>query len=223
MSFADLLPGQNAETVRDHWWWRPGWHVGRRFYAFHITFGGNDEILRMVTAYRQALAGLTALTIVPDEWLHLTVQGIGFADERSPADVGRIAERATEAMAPIGAFDVEFGEIVVADEAIVMPADPPAPVQLLRRTARAAIADVLGQDQVTEDPDRFRPHISVAYLAAEGPAAPYVNALAANRPRPVRVSIDRMDIIQMHRDNRMYEWTIVATLPLERRAVGSTE
>lgn len=177
----------------------------------------------MVTAYRQALAGLTALTIVPDEWLHLTVQGIGFADERSPADVGRIAERATEAMAPIGAFDVEFGEIVVADEAIVMPADPPAPVQLLRRTARAAIADVLGQDQVTEDPDRFRPHISVAYLAAEGPAAPYVNALAANRPRPVRVSIDRMDIIQMHRDNRMYEWTIVATLPLERRAVGSTE
>lgn len=223
MSFADLLPGQNAETVRDHWWWRPGWHVGRRFYAFHITFGGNDELLRMVAAYRQALAGLTPLTLVPDEWLHLTVQGIGFADERSPADIDRIARQATDVMASIGAFDVEFGDIVVADEAIVLPAEPPNPILRLRRTARAAIAGVLGQDQVTEDPDRFRPHISVAYLAAEGQAAPYVNVLAANRPRPARVRIDRLDIIQMHRDNRMYEWTTVATIPLECRAVGSAQ
>ena len=32
---------QVITTVRNHWWWRPGWRAGRHFYACHLTL--NDQ------------------------------------------------------------------------------------------------------------------------------------------------------------------------------------
>ena len=28
---------KHADQLTDHWWWRPGWKVGTRFYAWHIN------------------------------------------------------------------------------------------------------------------------------------------------------------------------------------------
>jgi 2'-5' RNA ligase len=216
MSLADLLPGQNAEAVRDHWWWRPGWHVGRRFYAFHITFAGNRKLQRLADTYRQSLNNVSTVTIVPNRWLHLTMQGVGFTDELPATAVDQLTQEAREEIAGLPAFEVEFGEIVVADEAIVMPAEPAEPLRQLRRVTRHAIGAVLGNDQVPEDAYRFRPHVSVAYITADGPAEPYLNAVRAVQPDPARVRIDHVDLIEMQRDDRMYEWTTVAALPLSR-------
>ncbi len=214
MSLVDLLPGQHAETVRDHWWWRPGWQAGRRFFAFHITFDSNTDLQHLVGAYRDALADIPTVTLIPDQWIHLTMQGIGFTDEIPTEDVQRIAQRASEELARIPAFEVCFGDIVVADEAIALPAEPAEPVRDLRIATRRAIATVLGEEQVAEDPQRFRPHVSVAYITAEGPADTYIDAVKAAQPESVRVEIGHVDLIEMHRDNRMYEWTTVAALPL---------
>lgn len=41
-----------TETVHDHWWWRPGWRLGRSFYASHITFTDQPEAARLVASYR---------------------------------------------------------------------------------------------------------------------------------------------------------------------------
>jgi hypothetical protein len=40
------------------------------------------------------------------------------------------------------------------------------------------------------------------------------------RPDPVAVRISRVDLIEMHRDHRMYEWTVVASLPLNGQTVA---
>jgi len=85
----------HALTVRDHWWWRPGWRIGRRFYTFHVIFDadevwGADELRLLMSEYRQSLAGMAGLDLIPDEWLHLTVQGVGFTDEVGAADIDAI-------------------------------------------------------------------------------------------------------------------------------------
>ncbi|WP_412740253.1 2'-5' RNA ligase family protein [Krasilnikovia sp. MM14-A1259] len=214
MSLADLLPGQHSDEVRDHWWWRPGWRVGRRFYAFHITFEGQQALQALAAACRSSLAHLPTVTLIPDQWLHLTMQGIGFTDELADPDVRDLAQRAGRIAAAIPAFEVDFAELIVAGEAIVMPATPAGPVQRLRAAARDAIAEVLGERRVVEDPDRFRPHVSIGYITADGAAAPYVAAVKRIHIDPVRVRISRLDLIEMHRDQRMYEWHTVARLPL---------
>jgi 2'-5' RNA ligase len=214
MSLVDLAPGQHADRVRDHWWWRPGWRVGRRFYAFHVTFEDQPELFRLAVGYRLALADAPAVTLIPDQWLHLTMQGIGFTDEITDTIVTAIANETRAVLADVPAFEVELGEVIVADEAIVMPTTPAAPICELRTAIRSAIGRVLGDDQVPENADRFRPHVSVAYLTADGPAAPYVEAVTEAKPEPARVLINHVDLIEMHRDRRMYEWTIIARLPL---------
>ncbi|MGN9803050.1 2'-5' RNA ligase family protein [Micromonospora sp. L32] len=218
MAFADLAPGQHADHVRDHWWWRPGWRVGRRFYAFHVTFDDQPELYRLADSYRSALGVAPPVTLIPDRWLHLTMQGIGFTDETSNDALARIIEEAGRQLGELPAVDVEFHEVVIADEAIVMPAMPAEPIQQLRAATRTAIACVVGDDHVPEDPRRYRPHVSVAYLTADGPAEPYIRAVEAIKPNSATVRISHVDLIEMHRDRRMYEWSMVARLNLHGRS-----
>lgn len=85
---------------------------------------------------------------------------------------------------------------------------------LAQRRTRTAIGRVVGEDQVPEDPSRYRPHVSVAYLTAAGPAEPYIEAVRSIAPEPAVVTISHVDLIEMHRDRRMYEWQVVARMPL---------
>jgi len=214
MALADLEPGQHAPAVRNHWWWRPGWETGRRFYAFHVTFEGQPELYRLIDGYRQALAETQTVTLIPDRWLHLTMQGVGFADEIEPRTVARIADEARAELARAPSVEAKFEGFVVADEAIVVPAEPPEPIRSLRSATRKAIGHVLCAHRVSEDPQRFRPHVSAAYIRESGSAEPYIAALRDVRPEPAHVRVRHIDLIEMHRDREMYEWRAIEKIPL---------
>jgi hypothetical protein len=209
----DLAPGQHAEAVRDHWWWRPGWGTGRSSYAWHITFDGAAELHAVAERYRQSLAGLP-VTLIPDRWLHLTMQGVGFTDEVSEADRDAIAAAVLSRLTRIQPFTVYLGPAVVGDEAVALPARPDGRVRAVRIAVRDGIADVWGRDRVPEDGDRYRPHASVAYMDADGPVAPYVHAISDVRVLPASVEVRTVSLIRLHRDRRMYEWDTVAVCEL---------
>lgn len=214
MAVADLAPGKHATSVRDHWWWRPGWHVGRRFYAFHCTFEDQPDLHRYAAAYREALSTVPTTTLVPDRWLHLTLQGVGFCDQVPTATLDTIASGVTARLDHVAAIETRTDGIVVADEAIAIPLAQPEPVRHLRTAIRTALGPILGDDQVPDDPDRFRPHISVGYITAAGSAQPYLAALHDTNPRAATVRIQEVSLIRMHRDHRMYEWETVDRIPL---------
>jgi 2'-5' RNA ligase len=214
MGLADLAPGTNAERVRNHWWWRPGWSIGRGFYTWHITFDDADQLHAVAARYREALADLPNITLVPDRWLHLTMQGVGFTDEVAESDLGAIVEAAGVRLAEVEPVTVQLGPVVVGDEAVALPVQPDGPVRAIRAAIRAAIADVWGASRVPEHADRFRPHVSVAYLGEEGPAAPYVEAVAQIRDVPAYTRIATASLIRLNRDRQMYEWDTYATVSL---------
>ncbi|MGV9934058.1 2'-5' RNA ligase family protein [Streptomyces olivaceoviridis] len=200
-------------TMRDHWWWRPGWSVGRRFYTWHLTFRGQPDVHQLAAAHRAALAPLRDdLTLIPDQWLHLTTQGIGFIDEVSEDDVQAIVAAAHTRLAAVPAFDIELGPAVVDPEAVLLPANPAEPVQRLRAAIRTAIGDVL--HEVPEAADGFRPHVSVAYSAVNGTAEHVTEALAPLGASTATAHIAAADLIVIHRDKRMYEWETYASVPL---------
>jgi hypothetical protein len=124
VGLADLAHGANAETVRDHWWWRPGWALGRSFYTWHITFHDANELHELAARYRAVLSDLPGVTAVPDRWLHLTMQGVGFSDEITDDDLGAIIAKAGGRLATIEPFPIQLGPAVVGDEAIALPAQP---------------------------------------------------------------------------------------------------
>ncbi|MEV0696025.1 2'-5' RNA ligase family protein [Streptomyces sp. NPDC050388] len=199
--------------MRNHWWWRPGWHSGRRFYTWHFTFDGQDELHRAAADYRAALTPLgPAFTLIPDQWLHLTMQGVAFVDEIAEADVRAIVDAARTRLAAVPAFDIQLGPAILDPEAVLLPVSPGDPVQDVRNAVRAAIGDVL--KEVPEKADAFRLHVSVAYSAADGPAEPVAKALAAVADTSAPARIATADLIVIHRDNQRYEWETYASVPL---------
>ncbi|MFE9552887.1 2'-5' RNA ligase family protein [Streptomyces sp. NPDC006692] len=200
------------ERMRDHWYWRPGWDVGRRFYTWHLTFDGQADVHRFAAAYRAVLAPVGGLDLVPDRWLHLTMQGIGFVGEVDEQDALGIAAAAKIRLADVPAFDFVLQAPVVDPEAILVPVQPEGPVRAVRDAIRSAIGDVL--PDVPERAEGFRPHVSVGYSNSTGPAVPFATALAGASIAPAHGRITQAELIIIHRDHRMYEWESLAKVAL---------
>lgn len=200
--------------MRDHWWWRTGWRVGRSFFTWHITLEDQPEVARLVDHYAPVLAELPALDPVPLRWLHLTMQGIGFTDEVGRPDVDRIVLAAQKRCADLESFSVTIGPARVDPETIQMPVAPVEPLLVLRRAIRDAIGEVWGPDNVPESADSWRPHISLGYSNWAGPADRVVAALARHPEHTARAIVRSVSLIDLNRDHRAYEWTEVAMAPL---------
>ncbi|MFE5872784.1 2'-5' RNA ligase family protein [Streptomyces roseifaciens] len=122
---------QRAQRMADHWWWRPGWREGRRFYTWHFTFQQAPEVHRLAETYRRGLAGVDGLDLVPDRWLHLTTQGLGFAGEVADKDVQAIVDAAAARVGALPAFELTLDRPEITPEAVrwdVAPGRPAAEI-----------------------------------------------------------------------------------------------
>lgn len=204
------------EPMRDHWWWRPGWRVGRSFYTWHVTFADQITAAQLVTDYASVLDQLPQLDRVPLEWLHLTMQGIGFTDEVALADVDRIVDAARKHCAELEPFTVTIGPAHVDPESIQMPVRPVEPLAVVRDTIRAAIGEVWSIERVPEAAGGYRPHVSLGYSNSAAPAEPIVDTLVRHGERTAEVNVSAVSLIDLDRDRKAYEWIEVATVPLGR-------
>ena len=145
----------NADEVRDHWWWRPGWHVGQRAYTWHLTFAAEHELRRLARDYQAALAALPQVDPIPPEWLHLTMQGVGFTADVTDEDLAHVVAAVRHRLADVAPAVLTFARPVVLPEAIALPPKPAEPVHTIRGAIRAGIADVWGATKVPEPDDRL--------------------------------------------------------------------
>jgi hypothetical protein len=216
MGFADLPPGQHAEEMRDHWWWRPGWHVGQRALTWHLTFEGQTDLHRLVERYHEALVPFPGLEPVPVPWLHLTMQGVGFTSDVSAEDTARIEKAVRERLADLPAPALTFGQAIVADEAVVLPPDEEGEktIHAVRAAIRDGIGAVWGAGNVPESSSHYRPHVSVAYSNRTQDAAPVVGALKGIGKQSARLVVPAASLIVIHRDHQIYEWETVIEVPI---------
>jgi hypothetical protein len=202
-------PGQ----MRDHWWWRPGWRIGRRMYAWHVIFNHRTPLHELARAYQEALAPLPGIDPIPIRWLHLTMQGIAFTDEISAQDVTDIARAARKRLTGQPPVPLTVGPALVDPEAIMLEVRPANALDPVRTGVRAAIADVRGVAEVPEA-DQWTPHISLAYSNNDGPAASFAEVLIAVTHPPVDVTVSAVDLIELSRDAHLYQWIIRAEVQL---------
>jgi 2'-5' RNA ligase len=203
--------------MSNHWWWRPGWAAGRHFYACHITLDDQPQLRELVADYQQALAGVTGIDLIPPQWLHLTMQGIGFTDEISADELAAVHQALAARLAGIEQPAVRFRYLTVHPEAIYLKAHPAAVLYPLRLKMHEAVLSALGSERFTEPtPDRtqFLPRISIGYTNRDGDAEPIAAALSKLSTRAVDATFTKADLLEFHRDNRMYEWNSATPIPI---------
>jgi hypothetical protein len=113
----------DAACVRDHWWWRPGWRLGRRLYAWHLTFEDQPELHRMVRGCQSRL-GMRGWTWCPWSGCTSRCRGVGFTDEVDEADVQHSAVAATRRCAQLAPLAVTLGPALVWSEGVLLQAVP---------------------------------------------------------------------------------------------------
>lgn len=217
---------ENAESVRNHWWWRPGWREGRHFYACHLILDDQPELRALVAKYQAATKALPMLDHIPAQWLHVTVQGIGFVDEVSPEEIEAIRHGIADELAQMDRPTVTFERPTIRPEAVVLLASPTEQLYEARQRIHRAVVAVLGDERADPlpKPDDYMPHVSTAYVNSDASAAPIVAALEGVEVEPVTVTFLKADLLEFHRDHRMYEWTRATPVPLGTgyRVPGST-
>jgi 2'-5' RNA ligase len=202
------------DRMRDHWWWRPGWRLGRSFYTFHITFDEDPAVRRLAATYHAAL-DLPTLDPVPLDGLHMTLQGVGFTDEVTDDEIAAITVDATRRCTAPRPFAVTIGPADGDPQGVPLAVRPWEPIRQLRSVLRDAISAVWGPDRVPEDAEDFRPHVTVFYSNADADPSPLRQALAALRSTPpVQASISSVSLIRLNRDQKTYKWTTAASIPL---------
>lgn len=213
MTTADADPYADQPEMANHWWWRPGWHVGTRFYAWHITLDGQDELHRLIDTYQEALKPFPTLDPIPRQWRHITLQGLGHVDEVSDQQRDEAIHAVTERLAKLDPIESTFHRAVIFREAIALPPNNPDAYANLRNQIRAGITDAWGW--CPENADGFRAHTSAAYANDHADATLIRGALDLAEPiGPASATYGQVSLIRMHRDRRMYEWETVTTAQL---------
>lgn len=185
---------------------------GRRFYTFHATFADVPEVQALAASARQRLAELPGLDVVPGQWIHLTMQGIGFADEVTDDDLKAITEATRGHLATISPVTISIGPPVVADEGIACWVTPARALDPVRDAIRAGIGDVWGPEQVPEVA-QWTAHVSAAYANTDGPGEPF-QAVLDGLDDVATVTVEAIDLIKLGRDQHVYEWETIARLRL---------
>lgn len=204
-------------AVRNHWWWRQGWRAGRHFYACHITLDDQPQLRALVKGYQDAIRDLPNLDLIPPQWLHITTQGIGFADEIGAADLDTVTATVRERLLSLEPPVATFHEATIRWEAVLCKADPPQPLYQLRLALYDAISSVLGPGKFSEPrpgPGQFTPHVSAAYVNSDGPVEPIARAIGDLNPEPVTATFGVVSLLEFHRNHRMYEWASATPLPI---------
>lgn len=190
---------------------------------WHITFADQPQAHALAEHYAPVLAQLPQLDPVPVKWLRLTLQGIGFTDEVNRGDVDRIVEAARTRCATLRPFTLTIGPAYVDPETIQTPGRPLEPVAELRLAIRAAIGDVWGPENIPEQQDGFRAHLSLGYSNAAGPVDPVAAALAVRPDTTAEVTVSSVALIDLNRDRKAYEWDDVATVQLGGQVARSDQ
>jgi 2'-5' RNA ligase len=201
------------KDVRDHWYWRPNWRPGRSFYTWHVVFPEDSVVTEVHAAYQHLVESLPGITPVPAQWLHLTVQGVGFTDKVPRPDLEQIIEATRRRLEHFRPFEIKLGSAVVDVESLQLPVEPVDRMRRLRAQLRAAITDVWGRDSVPALPE-LDPHISLGYWNQVAPAAPLEQRVKALGGGVATTELTGVTLIELNRDHNRYEWTTYATVPL---------
>jgi 2'-5' RNA ligase len=199
------------ERMTDHWWWLPGVRPGRRLYVWHILFGDHPEVCDLARRCQALLIGVPGLDLVPEPWLHMTTQIIGFADEIDDEQIRAMCEAAAKRLAELQPVGVLFGRPLVHREAVMLGIRPGRALDSMRDGLRDAVANTVRAHQLAGAD--LTPHMTLAYSNQDAPAAPVVEAVRS-LPSPIDVVFRQVSLVSQERVGRLYRWDRVADISL---------
>ncbi|ONM46809.1 2'-5' RNA ligase family protein [Nocardia donostiensis] len=207
----DWMAFSHLSTVNDHWSLK-AWAPGQTGYYWYLTFD-DPALTELVARCQQRLAD-ECLDMVPLTGLHLTMLGIGKTSDVSVDDMSEIAEAARMRLRGFAPFDVTVGPLSGSRSAVRFSVTPWDRLLDLHRELRQATSGRRPGVRLVATHE-FRPHIGIGYINQNRSADSLVSSVAALRTLPaVKVRVDRVDLVELRREERQYRWRDCAVIKL---------
>ncbi|MEV5569313.1 2'-5' RNA ligase family protein [Spirillospora sp. NPDC052269] len=194
----------SPERLADHWWRRPGMRPGRHLLVWHVLLDDQPDARAPVARCQSALAHVGGLDLVPEAWLHMTTQIVGFADEIPETEVGAMIAAAGERLGCLDPISVDLGRLWFHSEAAMLGVRPGRALDPVRQAIRSAVAGTVTHHQLADEPE-WTPHVSVAYSNSSGPAAPIIQAFSEPSPQHP-FTVRSVHLVSQERVGRLYRW-----------------
>jgi 2'-5' RNA ligase len=177
-----------------------------------MAFHDQPKVLELAEMAQARLRGKAGLDMVAPRLLHLTTYIVGFADEIPKRAVAEIVNGARERLSRVAPISVSIGRIGYHPQAVTLLVEPPDALNPVLDAVRSA-TDAVGCEGHT-DTDPWRPHISVAYSHASGPAAPIISALGRSLPE-TEITIRSINLVSQVQVERSWQWESVEEVYLD--------
>jgi hypothetical protein len=204
----------------NHWTWRPDWRVDRPHLMWYLVFGHEPALHAWLRTARGCLSGQERLDVIPQRWLHCTVDDVGFVDELAPEQVERVARAGEEAMSGLTVPALTLGPAAPMRDALVLRARPTAELCRLRDALRAATVSVLGS-QALSPLETYEPHVSFAYANRPCRVAPLMDLLRSISDDELRLSSPAVALTSVTRLDRHYQWTVRSEVTARQPSASS--
>lgn len=214
----DYMIDAGSSELTDHWNELDGWNRHRALLACYLTFEDQPGLHALADAYQTPLKGLTQLDPILPDWLHATVQGVGFADELPAGSADAIADWLEEPLSRLSRVRVTTDRPVAGSSGLYLQLRPIAPIARLRDLVRTATADVLGTDPHDlpgqELEQVFDPHVSFVYANDTIELQPIWDRLATVTHAPASFVVHSLSMVLLHRDDqdRRWHWSQISHL-----------
>jgi len=195
------------ERTQNHWWWREGWGPGTRYLTWHLSFEGATPLHEAAQRACEALSTVPGVDVVPVEWLHLTMTGVGHSDDFDSSSLKEHVDSVLSAASRTSVIPLVFDRLFIYQEGVCLSATSPGLQEL--RTLQSELVSAAGGP--VPDPDEvFYPHVSLGYFSREISEEALSDALDLADLRPVVVASPRLSLIELGRDDRVYTWRVMA-------------
>jgi len=191
--------------------WPEGWTKLRVYFVPAV-----HEIKPLIDVYRPVFERFPFVAPVPYAWLHETLAVIEGRPTRAVtvAELARLQARLRERIGALPAFTLVVGGALATQHGVVLDLTPDHDYVALQRTARAAVADVFGEDAARYGGGR--PHIPLAYGAGSGDSGLVQGRLRNATDRRVTLSVADVRLVDVTQDvaRRELRWRELARIPL---------
>jgi hypothetical protein len=199
-----------TEGLVNHWRHLPEWRPGRHLWAFYLTFGAEPDLHALAQTYRDQLSGIRELDPVDSRWLHVTIQGVAFADELDAGHIDAIEREVSDVLGGQWLPTLSLDPAALDYDAISMHVTPTDEIHCLRAEIRGCVNRAVGDGslyRLPEPPGGFNPHISIAYANSPMSQTDDIRVrLARVAPPDLQIDVPHVSLVQLRREDRRWFW-----------------
>lgn len=207
--------------LANHWVELAEWAGGRELWAFYLTFREQPLLHALVERQQRVLDGLGGLDLVAPDWLHLTMQGVVFADAVDAESIARLRVASARAVATEGPLSLVVHRPVIDRDSIILPVHTDESMARLRLGVRRAACEALDRSDLYELPEPvggFAPHITIAYARADAPELAVVESrLSRIEETELRLPATYVSLLRLNRGTSRWWWSEELKLPLQEQ------